>query len=316
MEIYLAQPRGFCAGVTRAIEIVKGALAVYGAPVYVRHEIVHNRTVVGDLKAMGAVFIESLDEVPDDAVLIFSAHGVPAAVQAEAERRGFRLFDATCPLVKKVHREVIRMHDEGRRIIMIGHAKHPEVEATMGQIESGITLVQTPGDVAALSEDFASAPLSYVTQTTISVDDAHDVIHALKERFPAIAEPKKADVCYATQNRQDAVKKLSELVDLVLVIGSVTSSNSNRLREVSERCGVKAYLIDSAQDLSPSWLQGVRKVGITAGASAPEALVQGVVDRLRSIGAVESVRTPEGSVEENVVFPMPKGLWKKDLNAV
>ncbi len=316
MEIYLAQPRGFCAGVTRAIEIVKGALAVYGAPVYVRHEIVHNRTVVGDLKAMGAVFIESLDEVPDDAVLIFSAHGVPAAVQAEAERRGFRLFDATCPLVKKVHREVIRMHDEGRRIIMIGHAKHPEVEATMGQIESGITLVQTPGDVAALSEDFASAPLSYVTQTTISVDDAHDVIRALKERFPAIAEPKKADVCYATQNRQDAVKKLSELVDLVLVIGSVTSSNSNRLREVSERCGVKAYLIDSAQDLSPSWLQGVRKVGITAGASAPEALVQGVVDRLRSIGTVESVRTPEGSVEENVVFPMPKGLWKKDLNAV
>ncbi len=316
MEIYLAQPRGFCAGVTRAIEIVKGALAVYGAPVYVRHEIVHNRTVVGDLKAMGAVFIESLDEVPDDAVLIFSAHGVPAAVQAEAERRGFRLFDATCPLVKKVHREVIRMHDEGRRIIMIGHAKHPEVEATMGQIESGITLVQTPGDVAALSEDFASAPLSYVTQTTISVDDAHDVIHALKERFPAIAEPKKADVCYATQNRQDAVKKLSELVDLVLVIGSVTSSNSNRLREVSERCGVKAYLIDSAQDLSPAWLQGVRKVGITAGASAPEALVQGVVDRLRSIGTVESVRTPEGSVEENVVFPMPKGLWKKDLNAV
>lgn len=316
MEIYLAQPRGFCAGVTRAIEIVKGALAVYGAPVYVRHEIVHNRTVVGDLKAMGAVFIENLDEVPDDAVLIFSAHGVPAAVQAEAERRGFRLFDATCPLVKKVHREVIRMHDEGRRIIMIGHAKHPEVEATMGQIESGITLVQTPGDVAALSEDFATAPLSYVTQTTISVDDAHDVIRALKERFPAIAEPKKADVCYATQNRQDAVKKLSELVDLVLVIGSVTSSNSNRLREVSERCGVKAYLIDSAQDLSPSWLQGVRKVGITAGASAPEALVQGVVDRLRSIGAVESVRTPEGSVEENVVFPMPKGLWKKDLNAV
>ncbi len=316
MEIYLAQPRGFCAGVTRAIEIVKGALAVYGAPVYVRHEIVHNRTVVGDLKAMGAVFIESLDEVPDDAVLIFSAHGVPAAVQAEAERRGFRLFDATCPLVKKVHREVIRMHDEGRRIIMIGHAKHPEVEATMGQIESGITLVQTPGDVAALSEDFASAPLSYVTQTTISVDDAHDVIRALKERFPAIAEPKKADVCYATQNRQDAVKKLSELVDLVLVIGSVTSSNSNRLREVSERCGVKAYLIDSAQDLSPAWLQGVRKVGITAGASAPEALVQGVVDRLRSIGTVESVRTPEGSVEENVVFPMPKGLWKKDLNAV
>ncbi len=316
MEIYLAQPRGFCAGVTRAIEIVKGALAVYGAPVYVRHEIVHNRTVVGDLKAMGAVFIESLDEVPDDAVLIFSAHGVPAAVQAEAERRGFRLFDATCPLVKKVHREVIRMHEEGRRIIMIGHAKHPEVEATMGQIESGITLVQTPGDVAALSEDFASAPLSYVTQTTISVDDAHDVIRALKERFPAIAEPKKADVCYATQNRQDAVKKLSELVDLVLVIGSVTSSNSNRLREVSERCGVKAYLIDSAQDLSPAWLQGVRKVGITAGASAPEALVQGVVDRLRSIGTVESVRTPEGSVEENVVFPMPKGLWKKDLNAV
>lgn len=316
MEIYLAQPRGFCAGVTRAIEIVKGALAVYGAPVYVRHEIVHNRTVVGDLKAMGAVFIESLDEVPDGAVLIFSAHGVPAAVQAEAEHRGFRLFDATCPLVKKVHREVIRMHDEGRRIIMIGHAKHPEVEATMGQIESGITLVQTPGDVAALSEDFASAPLSYVTQTTISVDDAHDVIRALKERFPAIAEPKKADVCYATQNRQDAVKKLSELVDLVLVIGSVTSSNSNRLREVSERCGVKAYLIDSAQDLSPAWLQGVRKVGITAGASAPEALVQGVVDRLRSIGTVESVRTPEGSVEENVVFPMPKGLWKKDLNAV
>ncbi len=313
MEIYLAQPRGFCAGVTRAIEIVKGALAVYGAPVYVRHEIVHNRTVVGDLKKMGAVFIESLDEVPDGAVLIFSAHGVPAAVQSEAERRGFRIFDATCPLVKKVHREVVRMHAEGRRIIMIGHAKHPEVEATMGQIDSGITLVQTPEDVATLPEAFASAPLSYVTQTTISVDDAHDVIDALKKRFPAIAEPKKADVCYATQNRQDAVKKLSQLVDLVLVIGSVTSSNSNRLREVSERCGVKAYLIDSAQHLYPAWLDGVTKVGITAGASAPEDLVQGVVDYIRCAYPVEAVRIPADSVVENVVFPMPKGLWKKDL---
>ena len=313
MEIVLAQPRGFCAGVTRAIEIVKGALSVYGAPVYVRHEIVHNRTVVGDLKKMGAVFIEDLDEVPEGAVLIFSAHGVPAAVQDEAERRNFRLFDATCPLVKKVHREVIRMHAEGRHILMIGHAKHPEVEATMGQIEGGITLVQTANDVARFPADLADKPLAFVTQTTISVDDARDVIDALKTRFPTISEPKKADVCYATQNRQDAVKKLAELVDLILVIGSVTSSNSNRLREVSERCGVKAYLIDSAEHVNPAWFEGVNKVGITAGASAPEALVQGVVNYIKEHYGVTSVTVPENSVEENVVFPMPKGLWKKDI---
>lgn len=314
MEIVLAQPRGFCAGVTRAIEIVKGALAVYGAPVYVRHEIVHNRTVVGDLKKMGAVFIENLDEVPEGAVLIFSAHGVPAAVQTEAERCNFRLFDATCPLVKKVHREVIRMHAEGRHILMIGHAKHPEVEATMGQIDGGITLVENEADVARLPADLTDKPLAFVTQTTISVDDAREVIDALKTRFPAIVEPKKADVCYATQNRQDAVKKLARLVDLILVIGSVTSSNSNRLREVSERCGVKAYLIDSARHLVPEWFEGVTRVGITAGASAPEALVQGVVNYIKETYGVTSVSVPEGSVDENVVFPMPKGLWKKDID--
>lgn len=314
MKIFLAQPRGFCAGVTRAIEIVKGALAVYGAPVYVRHEIVHNRTVVDDLRKMGAIFIEELNEVPNGAVLIFSAHGVPAAVQVEAESRGFRIFDATCPLVKKVHREVVHMHEDGRRIIMIGHAKHPEVEGTMGQIPDGIALVQTPADVAKLPEA-DPATLAYVTQTTISVDDAQDVIDALRARYPGINEPKKADVCYATQNRQDAVKKLSTLVDLVLVIGSVTSSNSNRLREVSERCGVRAYLIDSAEHLDPGWFKGVDAVGITAGASAPEALVQGVVAFIENNFPVESVSIPENSVEENVVFPMPKGLWKKDLSA-
>ena len=315
MEIYLAQPRGFCAGVTRAIEIVKGALDRFGAPVYVRHEIVHNRTVVGELRKMGAVFIENLNQVPDGAVLIFSAHGVPAAVQEEAEKRGFQIFDATCPLVKKVHREVVRMHNEGRRIIMIGHAKHPEVEATMGQIDSGITLVQNPEDVATLPAEFDSAPLAYVTQTTISVDDAHEVIEALKARFPHIAEPKKADVCYATQNRQDAVKKLSVTADLVLVIGSVTSSNSNRLREVSERCGVTAYLIDSAKNISSEWFADVKRVGITAGASAPEDLVQGVVEYIKNAYNVTAVKVPEDSVVENVAFPMPKGLWKKDLEA-
>lgn len=238
MQIILAQPRGFCAGVTRAIAIVERALAVYGPPIYVRHEIVHNKTVVERLREQGAVFVEDLSDVPDGATLIFSAHGVPVAVQQEAEKRGFRIFDATCPLVTKVHREVIRMRQQNRRIIMIGHAGHPEVEGTMGQVKDGITLVQSPAEVKNLPATLDPSTLSYVTQTTISVDDARDVIDALKQKFPGIAEPKKADVCYATQNRQDAVKALAARVDLVLVIGSTTSSNSTRLREVSERCGV------------------------------------------------------------------------------
>ena len=267
MQVLLAQPRGFCAGVTRAIAIVERALAIYGAPIYVRHEIVHNRTVVDDLRARGAVFVDDLAEVPDGATLVFSAHGVPRAVEEEATRRGFRVFDATCPLVTKVHREVGNMREAGKTIIMIGHAGHPEVEGTMGQVKDGIRLVETSADVATLP-DAAGETLAYVTQTTISADDSREMIEALRARFPGIHEPKRQDICYATQNRQEAVKKLAQAeVDIVLVIGSATSSNSNRLREVAEREGTRAYLVDSAEHMDPAWLEGVSRIGITAGAS-------------------------------------------------
>lgn len=312
MQVYLAQPRGFCAGVTRAITIVERALEVFGAPVYVRHEIVHNKTVVENLRERGAIFVDDLNMVPQGATLVFSAHGVPKAVEAQARERGLRIFDATCPLVTKVHREVARMRAEGKTIIMIGHAGHPEVEGTMGQVADGIELVQDPSDVEKLP--LSEKNLSYVTQTTISVDDAKNVIDALKKRFPEIHEPKKADICYATQNRQDAVKALAfeAKVDLILVIGSVTSSNSNRLKELGSRCGVPSYLVDSAEHIDPAWLKGVQKVGITAGASAPEALVQGVVAMLqRDYGAEPAITMP--GAQEGVAFPMPKGLWSKDL---
>jgi 4-hydroxy-3-methylbut-2-enyl diphosphate reductase len=305
MDVVLAQPRGFCAGVDRAIEIVERALQQFGAPIYVRHEIVHNKTVVQDLKQKGAVFIDDLADVPAGATLVFSAHGVSRAVRDEARQRGFQVFDATCPLVTKVHVEVSKMRAQGMEIIMVGHKGHPEVEGTMGQVDDHIYLVETPEDVAHLQVRDPSK-LAYVTQTTLSVDDAAQVLHALKQRFPLIAEPKKADICYATQNRQDAVKFMAPQVDLVLVVGSETSSNSNRLREVADKLGVPARLIDSAEHLDASWLNGVRRVGVTAGASAPEHLVKALIERLKGLGAV-SVRTLEG-VEENVAFPLPKGL--------
>lgn len=314
MQVLLAQPRGFCAGVTRAIAIVERALAIYGAPIYVRHEIVHNRTVVDDLRARGAVFVDDLAEVPDGATLIFSAHGVPRVVEEEAKRRGFRVFDATCPLVTKVHREVGGMRAAGKTIIMIGHAGHPEVEGTMGQVEDGIRLVETCADVEKLPEA-PGETLAYVTQTTISADDSREVIEVLRARFPGIHEPKRQDICYATQNRQEAVKKLAQAeVDIVLVIGSATSSNSNRLREVAEREGTRAYLVDSAEHMETAWLEGVRRIGITAGASAPESLVQGVLAWLEAHAGEVDVKTLEG-VEENVAFPLPKGLWESDLEA-
>lgn len=314
MQVLLAQPRGFCAGVTRAIAIVERALAIYGAPIYVRHEIVHNRTVVEGLRARGAIFVDQLSDVPEGATVVFSAHGVPKSVAREAEERGLRIFDATCPLVTKVHKEVGRMRREGRMILMIGHAGHPEVEGTMGQVEDGIRLIEKPADVANLSYTDQDA-LAYVTQTTISADDSRSVIEALKSRYPHIHEPKRQDICYATQNRQEAVKQLAQAgVDLVLVIGSATSSNSNRLREVAEREGVHAYLVDSAEHVDPKWFKGADKVGITAGASAPESLVQGVVEWLREHLGVDTVRTMPGE-EENVAFPLPKGLWESDLEA-
>jgi 4-hydroxy-3-methylbut-2-enyl diphosphate reductase len=305
MEVLLAQPRGFCAGVDRAIEIVDRALRIHGAPIYVRHEIVHNTFVVADLRAKGAVFIEDLDEVPAGATVVFSAHGVPRAVEDEARRRGLRVFDATCPLVTKVHVEVARMREQGREIVMIGHKGHPEVEGTMGQVDGGIHLVETVEDVARLQ---VADPrmLAYVTQTTLSLDDARAIITALKARFPAIGEPKRADICYATQNRQDAVKLLAPQVDLVIVVGSRTSSNSNRLREVAERMGVAAYLVDGADDIDPAWVRGRARIGLTAGASAPEVLLRGVCDRLRELGA-QSVR-PIAGVIEDIVFPLPRGL--------
>lgn len=312
MQVILAQPRGFCAGVKRAIEIVSRAIEVYGAPLYVRHEIVHNRTVVEELKAKGAIFVDDIAQVPDGATLIFSAHGVPRSVSEQAHARPLRIFDATCPLVTKVHRQVVKLHNNGKKIIMIGHAGHPEVEGTMGQIDDGIFLVESVEAVNALELDNTSQDLSYVTQTTISVDDAAEVIGALKNRFPAITEPKKNDVCYATQNRQDAVKRLADACDLVLVVGSVTSSNSNRLREVAERHGCTAKLIDTAADMDAAWFDGVSTIGITAGASAPEFLVQEVIDRLRSVYPELSVSTQDGD-EEHVAFPLPRGLWDVDL---
>jgi 4-hydroxy-3-methylbut-2-enyl diphosphate reductase len=307
MEVLLAQPRGFCAGVDRAIEIVERALAVHGAPVYVRHEIVHNKYVVDDLRSKGAIFVKELDEVPTGGIVVFSAHGVPKAVQADAAQRGLRVFDATCPLVTKVHVEVAKLRATGRDIVMIGHNGHPEVEGTMGQSKDGMHLVETVADVDRL-EVRDPSQLAYVTQTTLSLDDAAAVIAALKRRFPLIAEPKKADICYATQNRQDAVKFMAPQVDLVLVVGSRNSSNSNRLREVAERFGVPAHLVDSADHLDPKWLEGRQHVGVTAGASAPEVLVTELIDRLKQFG-VSSVRALDG-VHEHVVFPMPKGLGR------
>ncbi len=305
IEILLAQPRGFCAGVDRAIEIVERALERHGAPIYVRHEIVHNTHVVAQLRGKGAIFVEELDEVPTGATLVFSAHGVSRAVREAARQRGLNVFDATCPLVTKVHVEVAKMRAQGREIVMIGHAGHPEVEGTMGQADSGIYLVGTPEDVDSL-EVRDPEHLAYVTQTTLSVDDAAQVVQALKRRFPSIAEPKKADICYATQNRQDAVKALASQVDLVIVVGSRNSSNSNRLREVAERFGVPAHLVEDASGVDPRWLAGSSRIGLTAGASAPELLVRQVVERLREAGA-HAVRSLDGVIEE-VVFPLPKGL--------
>ena len=307
MDVLLAQPRGFCAGVDRAIEIVERALHAHGAPIYVRHEIVHNTFVVADLRAKGAVFVHELSEVPDGATVIFSAHGVSKAVQREAAERGLRVFDATCPLVTKVHVEVAKMHAAGYDVVMVGHEGHPEVEGTMGQLAEGMHLVETIEDVANLVVRDPER-LAYVTQTTLSLDDAAAVIAALKQRFPRIAEPKRADICYATQNRQDAVKFMAPQVDLVVVVGSPNSSNSNRLREVAERVGVPAYLVDSAAQLEATWFEGQRRVGVTAGASAPEVLVQEVVETLKRLGA-GSVQTLQG-VAEDVVFPMPKGLGR------
>ena len=312
MKILLAQPRGFCAGVTRAIAIVERALLIYGAPIYVRHEIVHNRTVVNNLRERGAVFVEDLSEVPAGSTVIFSAHGVPRSVSEEAAKRGLRVFDATCPLVTKVHREVGRMREQGRRILMIGHAGHPEVEGTMGQVKDGIELIEMVDDINSLPYNDQDS-LAYVTQTTISADDSQGMIDALRKRFPLIHEPKQQDICYATQNRQEAVKQLVRAgVDLVLVIGSVTSSNSNRLREVAEREGTRAYLVDTAEHVDPAWFEGVKSIGVTAGASAPEELVQGVVSYLVEKFGAEPAVALEG-VEENVAFPLPKGLWESDL---
>jgi 4-hydroxy-3-methylbut-2-enyl diphosphate reductase len=310
MDVLLAQPRGFCAGVDRAIEIVDRALRLHGAPIYVRHEIVHNTYVVADLRAKGAVFIEDIDEVPPGATVVFSAHGVSRAVQAQAQQRGLRIFDATCPLVTKVHVEVARLRAQGREIIMVGHKGHPEVEGTMGQSEGGIHLVETIEDVERLQVRDPAA-LAYVTQTTLSLDDAAAIIAALKARFPAIAEPKRSDICYATQNRQDAVKVMAPQVEVVIVVGSRTSSNSNRLREVAERMGVAAYLVDRADDIDPQWVRGKSRIGLTAGASAPEILLQEVSQRLRDMGA-RSVRSIDGVVED-IVFPLPKGLGGANL---
>lgn len=304
-EILLAQPRGFCAGVDRAIEIVERALQQFGAPIYVRHEIVHNAYVVADLREKGAIFIEKLDDVPAGNTLVFSAHGVSKAVRAEAEARGLSIFDATCPLVTKVHVEVAKMRKSGCEIIMIGHDGHPEVEGTMGQAEEGMHLVETIDDVATLQVGNPDN-LAYVSQTTLSVDDTAEIIEALKLRFPAIQEPKKGDICYATTNRQEAVKFMAPQVEVVIVVGSPNSSNSNRLREVARKMGTPAYMVDRADQIDPAWLDGHQRIGVTAGASAPEVLVQAVIDRLKELGA-RSVRPLEG-VEENVTFPLPKGL--------
>jgi 4-hydroxy-3-methylbut-2-en-1-yl diphosphate reductase len=308
VEVLLANPRGFCAGVERAIDIVERALQQYGAPIYVRHEIVHNKTVVDDLRAKGAVFVEELDEVPAGAIVVFSAHGVAKAVRADAELRGLKVFDATCPLVTKVHVEVARMLREGYDIVMIGHRGHPEAEGTMGQSAERMHLVETVADVSRLG--FApGAKLAYVTQTTLSVDDAKAIVAALKARFPQIRGPKKDDICYATQNRQDAVKLMTPRCEVVIVVGSPNSSNSNRLREVAENMGAAAYMVDTAADLRPEWIAGRRRIGVTAGASAPEVLVQAVVAQLRALGA-ENVRQLEG-ITESVVFTLPRELARR-----
>lgn len=304
-EILLAQPRGFCAGVDRAIDIVELALAQFGAPIYVRHEIVHNAYVVNDLREKGAIFIEELDDVPAGSTLIFSAHGVSQEIRRDAEARGLKVFDATCPLVTKVHIEVAKMRKEGREIIMIGHQGHPEVEGTMGQSEGGMYLVETVDDVARLQVS-DPALLAYVSQTTLSVDDTADIITALKQKFPLIAEPKKGDICYATTNRQAAVKFMAPQVDVVIVVGSQNSSNSNRLREVAHKIGTAAYMVDKADDIQSQWLENCARVGVTAGASAPEILVNQVIEQLKTLGA-KSVRTLDGE-EEHVTFPLPKGL--------
>jgi 4-hydroxy-3-methylbut-2-enyl diphosphate reductase len=305
IPVVLANPRGFCAGVHRAIEIVERALELHGAPIYVRHEVVHNRFVVENLKRKGAVFIDELHQAPEGATVIFSAHGVSLAVRQEAQERGLHVFDATCPLVTKVHKEVSRLHAMGREIVMIGHKGHPEVEGTLGQAANGIYLVETVADVAQLEVKHPET-LSFVTQTTLSVDDAQRVIDALKARFPEISGPRKDDICYATQNRQDAVKSLCQQADLIIVVGSPTSSNSNRLREVATTRGIEAWMVDRADDLKAEWLVGKTRVGVTAGASAPEVLVKEVVERLRELGA-GSVEELSGT-PENVSFPLPKSL--------
>jgi 4-hydroxy-3-methylbut-2-enyl diphosphate reductase len=305
VEVLLAKPRGFCAGVDRAIAIVEKALAIHGAPIYVRHEIVHNKFVVDDLRSKGAIFVEELSEVPAGNTVIFSAHGVSLAVRDEAEARGLRVFDATCPLVTKVHVEVAKMRDQGREVVMIGHAGHPEAEGTMGQAGDGMYLVETVEDVARLHVRDPEK-LAYVTQTTLSMDDASRIVAALKVRFPGIVGPKKDDICYATQNRQDAVKFMAPRCDVVIVVGSPNSSNSNRLREVAENLGREAYLIDRPEELRPEWIAGKRTIGVTAGASAPEVIVQEVIFRLQQLGA-KRVHEIEG-IEENVTFPLPKSI--------
>jgi 4-hydroxy-3-methylbut-2-enyl diphosphate reductase len=305
LEILLAKPRGFCAGVDRAIAIVERALGLFGAPIYVRHEIVHNKFVVDDLRGKGAVFVDELAEVPAGATVIFSAHGVSLDVRREAEARGLKVFDATCPLVTKVHVEVAKMRDAGREIVMIGHAGHPEAEGTMGQADAGMYLVESEADVAKL-EVRDPARLAYVTQTTLSVDDCVRIVAALRSRFPAIVGPKKDDICYATQNRQDAVKFMAPQCDVVIVVGSPNSSNSNRLREVARNLGRKAYLVDNADEVDPGWIEGARRIGVTAGASAPEVLVHEVIMRLQSLGA-HRVHELEG-IDERVTFPMPKAI--------
>ena len=311
-EVLLAEPRGFCAGVDRAIEIVERALAKFGAPIYVRHEIVHNTYVVNELKSKGAIFIEELSDVPPGATLVFSAHGVSKAVQQEARDRGFSIFDATCPLVTKVHVEVAKLAKEGFEFIMIGHKGHPEVEGTMGQLTSGIHLVEDVADVAKVQPG-QTEKLAVVTQTTLSVDDAAEIAAAVRARFPLVREPKHQDICYATQNRQDAVKVMSPQVDLVIVVGSPTSSNSNRLRELAQRLGTESYMVDSAAELQPAWFEGKTRIGLTAGASAPEVLVREVIDRVKALGAV-SVRKMDG-IEETIKFPLPKGLKLDDSSA-
>jgi len=309
-EVVLAEPRGFCAGVDRAIEIVERALQRFGAPIYVRHEIVHNTYVVNDLKVKGAIFIEDLADVPPGATLVFSAHGVSKAVRVEADKRGFQVFDATCPLVTKVHVEVAKLAKEGYEFIMIGHKGHPEVEGTMGQLSEGIYLVEDVADVASVRPK--GERLAVVTQTTLSVDDAAEILREVKRCFPNVREPKKQDICYATQNRQDAVKVLAPAVDVVIVVGSPTSSNSNRLRELAVRLGTDAYMVDAAEDLQAEWFAGRSRVGLTAGASAPDILVQQVILRLRELGAL-SIRKMHG-VEESVRFPLPRGLGDRSMS--